>query len=93
LDVRLVLAGTESPEDVEEYARAKKLRFAVLHDPQGVNAKAWRLGGVAYGLVLDAEGRVLWQGRIGPQGDAQGCESAIRKELSARKRAGTLVSR
>jgi hypothetical protein len=65
----------------------------VLHDPQEANAKAWALGGVPYGLVLDADGKVVWQGRIGPQDDADGCEAAIRREIERRRAAGSISPR
>jgi len=88
LDVRLVISDAERREEVEEYAKEKKIRFPVLHDPEGLNAKAWALGGIAYGLLLGSDGSVVWQGRIGPQGDADGCESAIRRQLTARPSLG-----
>lgn len=82
--MRLVVSSAESLGKVEEYVSKRKLRFPVLHDPKGVCAKAWGLGGIAYGVVLGAHGRVVWQGRIGPQGDADGCEAAILRELELR---------
>jgi hypothetical protein len=91
--VRLVLGGAESAEEVVEYVAKRKLGFPVLHDPGSLNAKAWALGGIPYGLVLNSTGKVVWQGRIGPQEDAKGCEDAIRNELRRRASAGALIPR
>jgi len=93
LDVRFVVGEAESVADVEAYVAKKRLPYPVLHDPTSANARAWDLGGIAYGLVLDADGKVVWQGRIGPQDDAEGCEAAIRAEIRKRTAAGTLSLR
>ncbi len=93
LDVRFVVGKAESLAEVEAYVAKRKLPYPVLHDPKGANARAWDLGGIACGLLLDADGRVVWQGRIGPQDDAEGCEAAIRAEIRKRTAAGTLSPR
>jgi hypothetical protein len=86
-----VLGGATSAEEVARYAAKRKLEFPVLHDPSSLNAKAWDLGGVPHGLVLDRSGRVAWQGRIGPQEDSEGCEAAMRAQWEERHQAGTLA--
>jgi hypothetical protein len=93
LDVRFVVGEAERAEDVEAYVRAHALPYPVLHDPKGDAARAWGLGRIAYGLVLDADGKVVWQGRIGPQGDPAGCEAAIRGEIEKRSGTGSLAPR
>lgn len=89
LEIVAVVAESERVEDVEAYIRDRKITYPVLHDPTGVNTKAWGAGGIATAFLLDREGRIVWQGRIGPQGDAAGCEAAIRGQLKGR--AGTLA--
>lgn len=91
--MRLVLGDANNAEQVAAYAAKRNLVLPVLHDPQSLNAKAWGLGGIPYGLVLDALGKVVWQGRIGPQEDPEGCEAAIRMQLEERHKAGTLAPR
>jgi hypothetical protein len=88
-----VVGAAESAEEVEAYVRAKRLRYPVLHDPTNLNAKAWDSGGTAMAFLLGRDGKVLWQGRIGPQGDPDGCEAAIRRELARRKAEGTVSPR
>lgn len=83
-----MLGDAKTAEEVAAYTAKRNLGFPVLHDPQRLNAKAWGLGGIPYGLLLDASGKVVWQGRIGPQEDAEGCEAALREELRRREAAG-----
>jgi hypothetical protein len=93
LDVRFVVGEAPSAADVEAYVARRKIAYPVLHDPTGANAGAWDLGRIAFGLLLDAEGKVVWQGRIGPPYDADGCEAAIREQIRLRTAAGTLAPR
>jgi hypothetical protein len=88
LSVLFVMGLAEKAGDVESFVRERKVAYPVLHDPLAANAKAWGAGGIAVAFLLDRDGEVVWQGRIGPQGDAAGCKAAIRAQLAAR--AGTL---
>jgi peroxiredoxin len=61
-----VTEGGESPEAQRQAAARQLVNYQLVHDSGAVYQSAWALEGIPYSVLLDAEGRIAWQGALLP---------------------------